>query len=212
MLRRLSNLDWPRILLTRRATALLGLAAALSVCALALIHSDVNPDTFSPLKRDAVSIIGAAGVFGFFSLLICMGFFWLRCDTSSKPIRTLWFVLLLFGFFYGSQIAYYAIVYLPAVLKRPGNQESEYLVASPLRIEGTHERIGPFRRVFLIAWGFLLIPVALAVSLPKAGSLFLELTAVFFFLGSALVAVESIAHAVLSLYRSGMNRPPSSNR
>ncbi len=208
----LSQLNWPRILFTRCAVVLLGLAAALSVVALAVIHSDIEIDSLSPLKREALSITGAAGAFGLIGLIVCMGFFWLRCDSSSKPIRALWFVLLLFGFAYGSQIAYFAIVYLPAVMRRLRNPEGEEDTVPQPHTEEARKRIGPFRRVLVVGWAFLLLPVAAAVSLPKIMSPFVGPIAVFFFLWSALVAVESIAYAVVSLYQSGMSRPPSSGR
>jgi hypothetical protein len=207
---RISRLDWPRILFTRRTAILLGLAAAFSVCGLAIIHSEIDIGSLCPLKRDAVSVIGAAGAFGLVTLIVCMGFFWLICDSSSKPNRTVWFVLLLLGFAYGSSIAYYAFVYLPAVIKRLRDPESEDQVAPPPRLEEVKKRIGPFRRILLLGWGFLLPPVAFAIAIPKIMSPFLGPITVLFFFWSAIVLLEAFTYAVISLYRSGMNRPPSS--
>ncbi len=210
MLLRISQLNWPRILFTRRAAILLGMAAALSVCGLIIIHSGISLDSLSPLKRGALSFTGAASAGGLISLTVCMGFFWLKCDRSSRPSRTIWFVLLLLGFAYGSQILYFAVSYVPAVLRRLRNPESEEDEVPQPRIEEVQKRIGPFRRVLLVGWGFSLLPIVAALALPKITSSFLGLIAALFFLGSAVVVVESIAHVVFLFYQAGMSRPPGS--
>lgn len=205
---RVSQLDWPRILVTRTAAALLGISAALSVCALAIMHSDTNLNALSSLKRDVPSIIGAASAFGFISLIICMAFFWLRCDSSSRSWRTIWFLVLLFGSLYGSAVPYYAFVYLPAVfrqLRNPGDESSDASSAKP---DVDQRRIGPFHRILLFGWGFFLIPVIAILVFTRISSKLTEIIAIAFFLGSAIVISESVFHAILSLYRSGMSRPP----
>src|ERR1017187_6781173 len=124
MPQRISELNWPRILFTRSAAILLGIAAILTGCAVFIMHSDIKPESLNSAEGKAIGILGAAGAFGFFALIACMWFFWLRCDSSSKSWRTIWFIILLLGFFYGSAVLYYAIVYLPAVLGRIRNREN----------------------------------------------------------------------------------------
>src|ERR1700721_321331 len=203
---RLSQLNWPRILFSRSAAVLLGLAAALSVCALALMHSDINLDSLSPLKREALSIAGAASAFGFFPLLICMGFFWLRCDASSKPIRALWFVFLLLGFFYGSQIAYYGIVYLPAVIKRLRDPEGENPTARLPKTEKARRLFGPFGWVLIAGWGLLFLTVVLMFTFPKCMSHLFRPVAEFFVLWPAGLLLGTGVYVIILIFRSGMRR------
>jgi apolipoprotein N-acyltransferase len=212
MVLRISQLDWQRILLTRIAAILLGIAAALSVSAIVITNSGVNLDALSPLKRDALSIVGAASAFGFVSLLVCMGFFWLKCDLSPRLDRTIWFVILLLGFAYGSPIAYYAIVYLPAVLRRLRNPQGEETAAESVQVGETHKRIGPFRGTLLVSWGFFLLLVVAVLAFPQSMSHFVAPVAVCFFLSSALVVLEAVFHAITSVYRSGMSRSTRSGR
>jgi hypothetical protein len=207
---RISDFDWPRVLYTRTAAILLGIAALFSILAVIITHSNVDPSKLSPEMSEAVSWAGAAAAFGFFPLLICMGFFWLRCDESSKVNRTIWFVLLLVGFAYGTQIAYYAIVYLPAVLRRVRDHEIEAPAAEPLQAAEDGHRIGPFSRALFIGWVVLLLPVIGTVVLPRVASPHTELIAAIFLLGSLLVIAESILHFIVSLYRSGISRPNGS--
>jgi len=207
----LSQLNWPRVLFNRSAAILLGCAAVISIATLVLLHFYFDPDKLDALNQVAVSVAGALGVLGLFSLYVCMGYFWLKCDSSSKPIRALWFVLLLLGFAYGTPIAYYIVAYLPAVIKRlrnPGFEEEPV----PAWREDQTKRIGPFRRVLLVGWCLLIVPVALVVALPKVPTFFQGSTAVVFFLWSAVVIIESLVHAVASLFRSGMSRPSNSDR
>jgi hypothetical protein len=205
---RISDFDWPRLLLTRSAAILLGAAAALSLGAVVIIHSDLNLDSISPIKREVLSVFGAGGAFGFLALLICMSVFWLQCDSSSKALRTFWFVILLVGFPYGSAILYYLIVYLPAFRKGLHGEGSYSADIQPQEPKGRN-RLGPFSRLLLIIWAVILLPVALVLTLPRIPSAFARITAIAFFVWSAIVILDAVLHTIVSLYRSGMSRPAS---
>jgi hypothetical protein len=176
-----------------------------------MIHSDLDPAKLGHAQSEMLSIAGAAGVFGFIPLLVCMGAFWLKCDVSSRLNRTIWFGVLLAGFAYGSLVAYYAVVYLPAVMRRLRNPKSEEPATETLRIEANSKRMGPFSRALLIVWGFVLAPVAVVLALPRATSGPLFAVAASFFLWSAFVILEAALYAVFSVYRSGINRTARSD-
>jgi hypothetical protein len=203
---RISQLDWPRILFTRRAAILLGLAAALSGCGLAIIHSDVNIEALDPLERDVLSIAGAVGAFGIVFLFVCMGFFWFRCDISTRLSRTVWFVLLLLGWAYGSQIMYYALVYLPAVIKRLRIPERETHVIETHQLAGDRRSIGPFGWILIAGWALLFLTVAAFFAFPKPMSQIFRPVADFFVLWPASLLVGTGAYAIILIFRAGMKR------
>ncbi|HEV2135338.1 MAG TPA: hypothetical protein VGR47_13975 [Terracidiphilus sp.] len=209
MLRRISELDWPRLLYTRKAAILLGIGAVLSVAILVIIHSNVDEGKLSPLADIAFTAVAAVSPAGFFALLVCMAFFWLRCDSSSKAWRTMWFFALLFGFAFGSAVAYYALVYLPALKKRlrhPEQGAGEF--DEPLKLQKENGRIGPFSRAFLIAWGVGLVPIAVVLFLPNPlPDRLLMPTFIVSFLLCTAAMLEAIFHTCIFFYRSGMSRP-----
>jgi hypothetical protein len=209
---RISQLDWPRILYNRFAVVLLGVAAVLSIAALFIGYGDLNPDTLGPVKGELVSILGGLGAFGFFALLVCMGFFWLRCDISSKVSRTVWFVLLLFGFSLGTQIAYYAIVYLPTVLRGRPNYEKDETDSAQLEAGKDRKRFGPFARPLLYFWGVIALPMIGFWIIPRSMPRLSEIAAGIFVLVCAVVVFEGIFHFIASLFRTGMQRPAYSDR
>lgn len=193
------------MLLTRSAAILLGIAAAFSMGAVFVMHTDLNFDALSPLSRILLSIAGATGAFGFLPLLFCMGYFWLKCDESSRINRTIWFVVLLAGFSYGSQIAYYAIVYLPAVMRYLRNPEGQSTFQSMEPVKELH-RIGPFRTVLLIGWGFIFLATAASLILPKSVAYLVGPIAACFAIYSVLVILEAAFHAIFAVYRTGLSR------
>jgi hypothetical protein len=67
--------------------------------------------------RIPLATLGLVGPLAFFFLWVGMWRYWARIDDSSKTIKTLWFIILLFGLFYGS-ILYNFAVYRPQVRKR----------------------------------------------------------------------------------------------
>lgn len=209
---RISELDWPRVLLTRGAAVLLGIAAALSLSAVVIIHPDLNLNALSPLRPEVLSLIAAASALGFILLLICMGFFWLKCDSSPRYWKTIWFLILLIGFPYGGAALYYVVVYLPAVIRRKPGEHVEDHVDHLSQASRSRERFGPFRKSLLIGWAFLLLPVFAALTIPKTPEFFSGVVAAVFFAWSVIVVLEAVIYFLLSLFRSGMNRRETSDR
>ncbi len=203
---RISELNWPRILFTRNAGIVLGIAAALSMSAVVIIHSDFNLDAFGPLERETLSFIGAASAFGFILLLVCMGFFWLKCDASRRATKTVWFLILLIGLPYGSAALYYAVVYLPALRKGLPTEGSYEIDIQSTEADENRNRLGPFRRLLLVVWAVVVLPVFLVLSLPRISTPFAEIATAAFFVCSAIVIIEAVFHSILSVYRSGMTR------
>ncbi len=208
---RISDLDWPRILFTRSAGILLGVAALLSLAAVFINHSNFNFDALSPGRQECLTILGAASAMGFFVLPICMGFFWLKCDSSSKISKTIWFLILLLGFMFGSAVLYYVAVYLPALTKRLQNEGPCEIDIQPTEANESRNRLGPFRRLLLVIWAVVVLPVFLVLSLARIPTLFAGIAAIAFFVWSVIVILEAILHWILSLYRSGVSRSPRSN-
>lgn len=206
----ISQLDWPRILYSRIMAVLLGIAAVFSIVAIVLMNSDIDPAALGPVKLQLSSFLGAAASLGFFALLVSMGFFWLKCDASSKASRVIWFVLLLVGFLYGTQIAYYTIVYLPQALRRFREPESDRFEIAYEEHKTDGKRIGPFKKVLLIAWGFAALPMMTFLALPRSALHFAPPFAIIFFLCSAIVAFESVFHFIASLFKTAMRRPSRS--
>jgi len=201
---RISQLNWPRILLNRRVAVLLGVAAVLSVATIAIIHSDINPSALSPLGLVAISVIGVAGVLGYFVLLICMGFFWLRCDFLPRRTKAVWLVLLLVGWGFGSQIAYYILVYLPTVIERTRNQGDEVPSIQRVQVEQDRGLFGPFGWALVVGWSLLFLTVAACFIFPKGMSHVLGPFADFFVLWPASLLIATLIYAIVLFFRVGM--------
>ncbi len=117
------SVDYDRLFFRWKTATLFGVATALSLVAIVLRYTEIN---FSELSRPALvelSLLGAAVAAGGFSLLVGMWFFWVKCDASLRWQRRVWFVILLFGFFYGA-VLYYLVVYLPEVKKALSSNRS----------------------------------------------------------------------------------------
>lgn len=204
----LSHVDWPRILHTRSAAILLGVASTLSVPTLVLIHSDSVFNTLSLPLQTLFSILGASGAFGLVALLVCMGFFWLQCDPSAKQWRAIWFVILLVGFAFGSAVAYYIFVYLPALKNRTLDPLTDDAHLAQVEEKRSLRRIGPFSGAVLFIWLVLLLPLLTALIFPKIMTHALGPIAITAFaFWSFVVVLESAAHGLYSIFRTGMRRP-----
>lgn len=205
-----------RLLLNRKAAAILGVAGVLSIGALIIRYVDLNSAGFTPLEYEALSIAGAAIASGYFLLLICMGFFWLKCDVSPKFNRTVWFVVLLLGFAYGSAVAYYALVYLPVVVKRIRNPREQAPAALPPQDETSGKVIGPFGWALIVGWGLSFFYFAAGFMFPKivfqstSHILGPGNTYIVLWLWTVSLAISTAIYAVILLLRGGMRRSAGS--
>jgi len=62
------------------------------------------------------TMFGNAGTAGLLFLFYGMWWYWVRLDESKKYLKRFWFLILLFGFWFGSCIYCY-FVYLPQVIR-----------------------------------------------------------------------------------------------
>ncbi len=209
-----------RLLLNRKAAVILGVAAVLSVCAVIIRFSNFNFAAMSHAELERISWLGALGAIGVLCLLAGMLLFWLKCDASSKLSRTVWFVLLLVGMGFGTPIAYYTIVYLPAVRNKlsdlgiattdnppkPVNSGSDAGNTEPNK---RRKLVGPFGWALIIGWGLFLLTVAALFTFPKAVSSLLHPIADYFVLWPASLILGSMTYAVILFFRAGMRRTPT---
>ena len=111
------RLDIDRVLLTRTAAIVLGIAALISAAVTPLFHADLHFGALSRSDQIFFSAARAIGALGILLLLAGMWLFWIACDLSTKRTRTIWFFVLLIGFSYGA-IPYYIFIYFPCVRRR----------------------------------------------------------------------------------------------
>jgi hypothetical protein len=121
----------------------------------------------SHTELEEVSWLGALSAIGVLGLWAGMLLFWLKCDASSKPTKAMWFALLFLGTAYGSQVAYYSIVYLPAVFRTLRNPEAEYPAAMPLGFNDVCKLIWPLRWVLGAAWALFIVVIGSSFVFPK---------------------------------------------
>ncbi len=67
--------------------------------------------------RISWTILGVLGTCALLFLWFGMWVYWVRLDDSKKSSKRLWFLVLLFGFWYGSCVYCY-FIYLPQVIRR----------------------------------------------------------------------------------------------
>jgi hypothetical protein len=106
---------WPKDewLITRQAAYLFFLSA---LCVLALPAALMRAQ-FAPWIRIPLDALGYVIPIGVLLLFISMWRYWIRMDDSRTWVKRGWFLVLLFGFWWGS-VLYYFLAYLPQVLRR----------------------------------------------------------------------------------------------
>ena len=112
-----AQLNCERVLFTKTAGVVLGIAAVLSAVVAPMPYVDLRYDALSRPQQVLLASIGAIGALAVVVLLVGMWLYWLKCDRSGKNTRIMWFVALLIGLPYGA-IPYYICVYLPSLRRR----------------------------------------------------------------------------------------------
>jgi hypothetical protein len=102
-----------RLTLCLSVCAILGL----TVCLYALPFVHVNVQKLmseSALIRTMANAFGVVGAAGAMLVYVSMWFYWGIVDQSGRMSKTIWFLVMLLGLWYGSCL-YYFLVYLPQV-------------------------------------------------------------------------------------------------
>ncbi len=81
-----------------------------------------DPARMPPVLRALYTIIAMVGTVATFFLWFGMWRYWVRLDDSPRMAKRLWFVILLFGLWWGACL-YYLSVYRPQVT-RAGSRET----------------------------------------------------------------------------------------
>ena len=76
----------------------------------------IDPAKVTLLFRICWTLLGTLGTFALFFLWLGMWWYWVRLDESKKYLKRFWFLILLFGFWFGSCIYCY-FVYLPQMFR-----------------------------------------------------------------------------------------------
>jgi len=106
--------DW----LTTRQAARVFLVSTFLVLALTpVLLGKIDTKAMSLWARLPWGILGILGPIALFFLWFGMWRYWVRIDNASKWAKRMWFLVLLFGFWWGSCVYCY-FVYLPQVFRR----------------------------------------------------------------------------------------------
>lgn len=110
--------DW---LISRRADVLFLIAVLLVLMLTLVLLSSVDPSQMSLAIRLPLTVFAMAGTGSLFLIWFGMLQYWMRIDQSTPLAKRLWFVILLFGLWYGACL-YYFFVYRRQV-KLVGRQD-----------------------------------------------------------------------------------------
>jgi hypothetical protein len=191
--------DWPRIFSSRKSVWVLSVAAVLSLGAIAIFWIDIR--SLSLAWQAAMGWFGALAALGAVVLWVAMGFYWLRCDSSSRASRSIWFFALLFGFCYAT-IPYYLLVYLPAFRRgQIRERQLEIARAEPILYASQRKKIGAFGNVLILGWVLLFATVALAFTFPKSMSHLLGPVASFIVLWPAALLFATAIYLIARVLR-----------
>jgi hypothetical protein len=104
-------------LVRRQAAKLFFLATLLVLAVTPQLLGWVSPLSMPAWIRVPWAVLTISGTVALFFLWFGMWRYWARVDDSKRSTRRIWFLVLLFGFWYGSCVYYYC-VYLPQVIRR----------------------------------------------------------------------------------------------
>lgn len=188
--RRLGN-DW---LCGDVAATLFG-AAALITLVLTVVMGGPVPEAPGLLANVFLGILGVAGAVSILFLWTGMWRYWSEIDASGKSVKTIWFVVLLFGIWYGA-IVYYLFAYLGSRRRRRSST-----ISSPLRV-------GVFGYVLVAGWCAFFVFVALLFAFPNWMAHFLGPVADFIVLIPVTLLISTVLYRLMRIYRSGIRRSP----
>ena len=106
--------DW---LVSRQAVRLFLISAVLVLLLTPTFFGWVDTSKMALFQRLPWGVLGIVGSIGLLFLWFGMWRYWLRLDHSSVWNKRLWFIVLLFGFWWGSCL-YFFFSYLPGVARR----------------------------------------------------------------------------------------------
>lgn len=121
-----AKLNCDRLFFNWKAATLLGVAAALAVCGFTIDHTKIAHTQLVLTASWPLMTLAVAMSLGSITLFLAMWLYWVKCDGSLRWYRSIWFCVLLLGFFSGvPQVLYYIAVYLPGVRKRLQEEKGE---------------------------------------------------------------------------------------
>jgi hypothetical protein len=104
-------------LVSRQAIRLFLVAAMFVLAVTPIFLGLVDPAKMSLPLRLLWTVVGMVGTISLFFLWLGMWRYWVRLDHSRVLVKRLWFVILLFGLWWGSCL-YYFFAYRPQVTRR----------------------------------------------------------------------------------------------
>lgn len=113
--RRISD-EW---LLSRSASVLFFLCSITILGMSSIFLTDFESRTFGLLGNVLLAVAGMSGAVSVFFLWGGMWRYWIGCDSSTSPVRRIWFLVLVVGLWYGA-ILYFGAVYLMQRHQRQG--------------------------------------------------------------------------------------------
>ncbi len=179
-------------LVSRQAVRLFFVAVVFVLALIPVFLGLVDPAKMSLAMRLPWTIVGMVGTISLFFLWFGMWRYWMRLDHSRVFAKRLWFVVLLFGLWYGSCL-YYFFVYRPQVTRRQGTETKDG--------DKAWTREGMFKRILIVAFVVFL-----------GGALLLDTTHPTLSPWAAFALVlASTAYLAYRRYREERMRPPEQN-
>jgi hypothetical protein len=166
------------------------------------------PNAFEGYNHDplwirlSLAVLLVLAIVGMFFLLVGMWWYWAKLDASGKWAKRFWFVVLLFGFWFGAA-AYYVCVYLPQIVR--GDTARGVRTSSEFE-ESTGAKRS--RRVLLwvfAAWWCAI--VAFVVAMTMAPTMVARIPHFEYLRGVVPVAlIVTVAYALWVLYARGTRK------
>jgi hypothetical protein len=178
--------------------------SVLVIAMIPIFRGTVDASNLSFWGRLHWGFLGMFGTIGLFFLWLGMWWFWAKLDHSNVWIKRAWFLVLLFGFWYGS-ILYYFGGYLPQALQTQ-SMRPQFGLPPTASAQG---RTGLFSRILIAFWIFYFAIVGLVFAFPKfMFRVFMSLGFDLSPLGYALAILVLVTAAFLvhRLYRQGMKK------